>query len=949
MPLALGHWLRMKPKKRQPLDFSALPVESPIEDTARAPEVDPDAPISEPDLDLDIAAVPRSDEMSLRGPLAADPEPPRASGRRSLFQRPPERAEVAPEPTSVSAPVPPPVDTAPPAPSEPARPPEPERAEPFAKPDPEPRRGRFVAPDPGPPPSFLTPSAAQSPAPTLESEPPARLESTSATLRDPPIQTLSPPQVIERKPMPAPLYWTLAVSAAGLWALAPIAFALGYGAGVPALRVDQFALLVFAAMAVGPAIFTLLAAYMLRQAIGISAELRHTRALTDRLVTPTALAAAGASGAVDAIRGEIDAAALAATSARERMLALRDALADETRRLTDAAAETAGMARQLAEGLGHERSAMQALSSTLDAQSTAVVDAIGSQARMVAEASDLAETQLREAEASLAARAADLAAAAAEASDAARIGAEDLSRQIARLETAGQGVGDQMGAVEKNLAQQRAALVAASQALRSEQEDFASESETRTAQLTEFVAYTRTGATELGDMAAMGAEILRGLIIAAADQLREIGETARLEREALAAETSSAIAALASAAGGQRDEIETALHRAMEALAASAHKAGEGVEQRAEAARSRVDQLNEIAFAVGQKADTVFESRMDEARDLIEQSAQVVEQAGARTAQKLAESLQVARATIAEMEAMLAEVSQRTASMPAEALERTEQLQAQIERGVEDLRASARRTAEETAAIDQAFQERVRRNYDMLSEAVAMMGMSAASAPALAAQASRPATPVARPPRAAAPPPPVAPPEPLPVEPYAPTEEAGSRPRLRLTPTASDEEFRTIFDAAGGRPAAPAAEAAEPAAGAWSWRSLLSSMENSSPGDAALGEKLASEILAMGIDPTALLPRGRIDEIAAAIQTHDAAGAREVVKKLAPAAIRRLVRRLFSDATLRANAERFLRRHAAMIEEASAQDREGFLVAALLSSEAGRAYLLLDAASGDLA
>jgi hypothetical protein len=38
-----------------------------------------------------------------------------------------------------------------------------------------------------------------------------------------------------------------------------------------------------------------------------------------------------------------------------------------------------------------------------------------------------------------------------------------------------------------------------------------------------------------------------------------------------------------------------------------------------------------------------------------------------------------------------------------------------------------------------------------------------------------------------------------------------------------------------------------------------------------------------------------------------------------------------------------------MIEQASEQDREGFLLAALLSSEAGRAYLLLDAASGDLA
>jgi hypothetical protein len=184
-------------------------------------------------------------------------------------------------------------------------------------------------------------------------------------------------------------------------------------------------------------------------------------------------------------------------------------------------------------------------------------------------------------------------------------------------------------------------------------------------------------------------------------------------------------------------------------------------------------------------------------------------------------------------------------------------------------------------------------------------------------------------------------------------EEAGLRPRLRLTPTASDDEFRSVFDAAGGRnaaPAPPSGERAEPQqGGGLSWRNLLSGLESVAPGDAALGEKMAGEILAMGIDPTALLPRARIDEIAATIQTHDEGGAREVVKKLAPAAIRRLVRRLFSDAPLRADAERFLRRYAGMMDEASEQDREGFLVAALLSSDAGRAYLLLDAAFGDLA
>ena len=971
----------MKPKKRQPLDFTGIPVEPPVEDVGRPEEAnsesEAEAPISEPDLDLDIAAVPdasapRNLDRGLMGvepeipsaPVSEVPpvaETPRANARRGFFAGSPKPQSAPKTPPKSFEPIEPP----PPEPTailEPAEPPKPD----FKAPDFEldlasfsPARGRRgvpVEPEPlAPLPSFLTMPLAQPPAPVVEPEPPApsrRFETAVSTPRETPIAApvtpLSTP-LSGKKPMPAPLYWSLAVAAAALWTLGPIAFALGYGAGVPALKVDQFALMVFAALAVGPAAFTLLGAYMLRQAMGVSAELKHSRIMTDRLVTPAALAAAGVTGAVEGIRNQIDAATAAAEEARVRVQALREALAEETLALAQTTSESARMVQQLSEGLGHERQAMHALSSTLDAQSTAVVDAIGSQARMVAEASDLAETQLREAEAALAARAADLAAAAVEASDAARVGAEDLSRQIARLETAGQGVGDQMGAVERTLAAQRAALVAASQSLRTDQEDFASETETRTAQLTEFIGHTRAGATEMSDMAAMGAEVLRGLIGAAAQQLREVAETARAEREALAAETSSAIAALASAAGGQRSDLESALNEALDTMSAAARKASEGVEQRVDMARGRVDQLNEIAFAAGQKADTVFESRMDEARDLIEQSAQVVEQAGARTALKLAESVETARATIAEMESMLADVGRRTADLPAAALAQANEVRAQIEQGIEDLRMSARRTAEETAAIDQAFQERVRRNYDMLSEAVGRMGAAAPPSP----------TPTRAPPplnrHAQAAPPSVAPtPPPAPPAANEPSaEDLGPRPRLRLTPTATDDEFRSVFDAAGGRNAAPVSpaashERAEPQGGL-SWRNLLSGLESAAPGDAALGEKMAAEILAMGIDPTALLPRARIDEIAATIQTHDAGGAREVVKKLAPAAIRRLVRRLFSDAPLRADAERFLRRYAGMMDEASDQDREGFLVAALLSSDAGRAYLLLDAAFGDLA
>lgn len=891
----------MKPKKRQPLDFSATPTDTPPEETRITPEL-PEATLpettsfSEPETEI-----PSAEPLSLQEILNDDLAVPPPTAVRSRRRREPE-----PEPITS-----------------------------FAEPDLKPATSLAAS--------------AQPPAPIVETEraAPAKTGTREAALdlRGPMSEApvaLATEDVPRR--MSGVLFWTLATALAALWALAPIAFAFGYARGVPAFKVEGFALMVFAGLALGPALLTLLGAYLLRQATGISDELRRTRTLTDRLVSPAALAAAGASSAVDAMRQGVEEAAAAAQRAREHIISLRQALAEETARLAEAAAESAKMANQLAQGLSHERTAMESLSQSLDARSTAVVDAIGSQARMVAEASDLAETQLREAEAALAARAADLAAAAAEASDAARVGAEDLSRQIARLETAGHGVGDQVASVEKSLAAQRAALVEVSQALRSDQEDFASEAETRTAQLTEFVAYTRVGATELSDTASMGAEILRGLISSAADQFRELAEGATAHRETLADNAKKTLETIGDVAENQRTLLEEELKAAMEAMAQAALKASESVEARVEAARSRVDQLNEIAFAAGQKADAVFESRMEEARDIIEHSAQMVEQAGARTSQKLADSVQSARGTLDELESMLAEIGKRTADLPAEALQKAAEVRISIEQGVEQLMNAIRRTAEETAAIDQAFQERVRRNYEMLSEAAG--AVTASSAATVAARAASPTQP---PKRSAAPPPTAQPPQALPMAEFDDEEEPpADRRRLRLTPTASDEEFRSVFEQAAPRKPSSTPPPEPDGEGGWSWRNLLSGIENSSPGDAALGDKLAAEITAMGIDPHALLPRGRIDEIAAALQTRDAAGAREVVKRLAPAAIRRLVRRLFSDGTLKSNTERFLKRYAGMIEEAAGQDREGFLLAALLSSDAGRAYLLLDAASGDL-
>jgi len=338
-----------------------------------------------------------------------------------------------------------------------------------------------------------------------------------------------------------------------------------------------------------------------------------------------------------------------------------------------------------------------------------------------------------------------------------------------------------------------------------------------------------------------------------------------------------------------------------------------------------------------------------------------VDEAGAASVARLGEGVESARSTLVELESLLTEVDARIGRLPADAQARAETVRASIERGMEELMASARRAAEETQTIDAAFQDRVRRNYDMLSEAVRLMGVVAGSTSGVSLRAASAPQPLqqtlaSEPPRAplaAAPPQerrPYARPEPSPAPPPAPEPrapaDAGLRPRLRLTPTASDEEFKTVFDAAGGREAArrdpPAPrEPGEPAGpDSWTWRELLSSMDDEPPIDEAnLADLVLGEMESMGIDAGALLPRTRVEEIASATHAGEADAARRAVHRLAPAAIRRLARRMMAERSFRAQSDHFVRRYRGLLEGA---DRT--VISALLSSDQGRAYLLFDAA-----
>ncbi|HYE43183.1 MAG TPA: tipN, partial [Caulobacteraceae bacterium] len=482
------------------------------------------------------------------------------------------------------------------------------------------------------------------------------------------------------------------------------------------------------------------------------------------------------------------------------------------------------------------------------------------------------------------------------------------------------------------LSQQRAALVQAGYALRTEQEDFSAQVETQRAQLAEALAGTQSAVAELNESSARGAEMLSSLVGETAVQARALADLTAAEREAFAARTRESLDRFAALAADARDDLVEETKRALAALTASAEGARKAADEAADAAQARIDNLGEAAFDAARRADEAFESRLTAARNLFEESSSLIDEAGERAAQRIEANMGELRSALAHIDEALAEIDGRAARLPAEAKARIEEIRASVEEGLESLALSARRAAEETQAVDAAFQDRVKRNYDMLSEAVKLMGLVSGGSPA---PRPRP-EPEVEPRRRGEPA--------ISEASQSASAEAGLRGRLKLTPTATDEEFRSVFDGAAGK--------GDPEG--WTWRDLLGGMggPEAAPAepvqDEALAGNLIEEIHRLGVDPNALLPRSRVEAAAEAIQAGSPDTAREIVRRVAPAAARRISRRVLTDAPLRAQTERYLSLFEARLAEAARKDPEGFATAALLGSEPGRTYLLIDAAIGDL-
>ena len=185
--------------------------------------------------------------------------------------------------------------------------------------------------------------------------------------------------------------------------------------------------------------------------------------------------------------------------------------------------------------------------------------------------------------------------------------------------------------------------------------------------------------------------------------------------------------------------------------------------------------------------------------------------------------------------------------------------------------------------------------------------------------------------------------------------EPALRPRLKFTPTAADEALKAVFAGPptgaadlGGDGGAGGRGAGEPDLDAWTWKDLLTSMESAPTDIDALADQMIREIEALGVDAAALLPRARIDDVASALGAGDASAARDAVRRLAPAAIRRLSRRVLTDRALREQVDRYTARYQDLLGSGTGVDGAPHPAADVLASEGGRAYLLLDAAVGDL-
>ena len=170
-----------------------------------------------------------------------------------------------------------------------------------------------------------------------------------------------------------------------------------------------------------------------------------------------------------------------------------------------------------------------------------------------------------------------------------------------------------------------------------------------------------------------------------------------------------------------------------------------------------------------------------------------------------------------------------------------------------------------------------------------------------------------------------------------------ARERDRLPPNEEERGFEPPADtgAPEGRDMAPGAD--EP--NGWRWKDLLKTMDDGPDSDHP-GSGVVVGLRRAGVDPSLALDPDMTARVARARRRAGAGEARALLLDSASTDVRRTQAALAADPKLRQRAEVFLEEHGRAVRRAVDQNDTGAL-SSLLDSDAGRAFLLVDAALAD--
>lgn len=708
-----------------------------------------------------------------------------------------------------------------------------------------------------------------------------------------------------------------------LWAAAPIAFAIGYRGQVAPIHDDAFALALLVLLAAGPAACVWGAAYLVKQGQTLALQASRAEGTAQRALAETSQWT-GPAEVLRSLREEIARSASAAETAAGGATALREALAREADRLNAASVASVRTAGELAGIVEGQNQKLAENIEALETRGARLAELASRQAEALSEATRAAETQLDLAEASVAEQSRRLTATAEDAGRAVAAAGEQLKRELSGLQQI--GLVAQVENATAALREQSEAVHRTAQSLRVDTDLLGASMDQHAARLTGLVEASRASAEQAAAAVQSSGETLLALLQQADQRFAAALETARAEHGRRDETMSQVLASISQSAAGQREELQEHARGILSALAEST-----------EQARTAADRLAE------------------ETRRQLESSSELVESWSAGAEQRMAAIAGAARAAVEEWTGAVSVLEKGAERLPEAGRESLGRLQETVARAADELLQVSRRTSEEARAVDEAFQERMRRHFASLSDALRLMGAdpAAATPPALpldpdpgtaqkpkrerrgsaAAAEHAPAPRIARrgarsaaarvaEPDAA----PATPPESAKAETAAPPASAQAVDADDAVVDMTEERWSSALRAAWEAEASPAqSDAAAPP-------------QNDE-------RELLRQLQRMGIEPMRAVADKALGDVVAAVAGSERPRARHLVARLAPTAVSRLSASLRSNPALAARSAAYLVSFDRRLAEFAGPERSDAL-ARLLASGSGRLYLLLDAAAG---